>query len=276
MARIEGTPLAALLANAAGDLFGTTCAAPGAGRVFELTDTGFATGAAPCFAAGTRISTERGEIAVEAIRAGDLVRVLLEDGLAPVVRAGRPEVDCTRHPMPEQVWPVRIAAGAFRPGRPHSESFLSPDHAVYVEDVLIPVKLLINGSTIEQVPVDRITYHHIELPQHGVVLAQGLPAESYLDMKDGSKQANRPEPIPLYPDFYARMWEAFGRASSPAGPGGCAHFDRTLRPASCDGLSTPPVSRAPVSAPMRGAPHRIDPATDDRYRPLPKGVRFAF
>jgi hypothetical protein len=44
------------------------------------------------------------------------------------------------------------------------------------------------------------------------VLAEGLPAESFLDMKDGSTYANRPGPQRLYPDFSARMWAAFGCA----------------------------------------------------------------
>ena len=68
------------------------------------------------------------------------------------------------------------------------------------------------AARITQVPVDHVTYYHIELPQHDVVLAQGLPAESFLDMKDGSNYANRSGPIRLYPDFTARMWEAFGCA----------------------------------------------------------------
>jgi len=83
---------------------------------------------------------------------------------------------------------------------------------VYVGEVLIPVKYLVNGSTIAQVAVASVTYHHIELPRHDVVLAEGLPAESFLDMKDGSNYANRAGPRRLYPDYSARMWEAFGCA----------------------------------------------------------------
>jgi hypothetical protein len=138
--------------------------------------------------------------------------VLLGDRLAPVIWVGLRQVDCARHPKPKQVWPVRIAAGAFGPGRPHSDLFLSPDHAVYVEEVLIPVRCLINGSTIAQMPVDIVTYRHIELSEHGVLLAEGLPAESFLDMRDGTNYANRPGPVRLYPDHSARMWEAFGCA----------------------------------------------------------------
>ena len=73
---------------------------------------------------------------------------------------------------------MRVAAGAFGPGRPHSDLWLSPDHAVYVEEVLIPVRYLVNGTTITQVPVERVTYHHLELAEHNVLLAEGLPAES--------------------------------------------------------------------------------------------------
>ena len=177
-----------------------------------VTVSGLVIAAAPCFAAGTRIATERGEVAVEDLRVGDLVRTVLDGASAPIVWIGRREVDCARHAQPRKVCPVRIAAGAFGPGSPHADLFLSPDHAVYVSAVLIPVRHLINDSTIAQVPVDRVTYYHIELPQHGVVLAQGLPAESFLDMKDGSNYANGAGPIRLFPDFTARMWEAFGCA----------------------------------------------------------------
>ena len=51
---------------------------------------------------------------------------------------------------------------------------------------------------------------HIELPERDVVLAEGPPAGSFLDMQDRSDFANGPGPIRLYPDFSARMWEAFG------------------------------------------------------------------
>ena len=149
---------------------------------------------------------------MEELRVGDLVQTVLGAGPAPVIWIGRRDVDCAGHPKPRKVWPVRVAAGAFGPGRPHGDLFLSPDHAVYVGDVLIPIYRLINGSTIVQVPADRVTYYHIELPHHDVVLAQGLPAESFLDLKDGSNYANRPGPVRLYPDFTARMWEAFGCA----------------------------------------------------------------
>jgi hypothetical protein len=98
-------------------------------------------------------------------------------------------------------------------GLPHRDLFLSPDHAVYFDGALIPVKYLINRTTIIQVPVDEVTYYHVELPRHDVLLADGLPVETYLDTNDRSNFANGGASIALYPDFASRIWEAEGCAS---------------------------------------------------------------
>jgi hypothetical protein len=110
------------------------------------------------------------------------------------------------------VWPVRIRAGAFGPDAPCRDLFLSPDHAVFVDGALIPVKYLINGDSIQQVPLDEVTYFHIELQEHSVLLAEDLPAESYLDTGDRTKFANGGKQSTLFPDFATRMWEAAGCA----------------------------------------------------------------
>ena len=74
-----------------------------------------------CFAPVRAILTDRGEMAgrdpaSSAIWCGRC----WSDDLAPIIWVGRRDVDCTRHPKPQQVWPVRVAAGAFGPGRPHT------------------------------------------------------------------------------------------------------------------------------------------------------------
>jgi hypothetical protein len=166
-----------------------------------------------CFAAGTRIATPRGDVAVEDLRSGDLVQVLLGGTAQPVVWVGRRNLDCRGHPTPSQAWPIRIRAGAFGTGRPYRDLWLSPDHAVYVNDVLVPAKRLVNGSTIEQIEVDAIDYYHVELPRHDVLLANGLAAESFLDV-NGNRGffANGGVPVILHPDLTALAWEANGCA----------------------------------------------------------------
>ena len=119
---------------------------------------------------------------------------------------------CARHPNPRHVWPVRVAAGAFGESTPHRALYLSPDHAVFVNGVLIPVKHLINDTTIAWAPEPVVSYFHIELPRHEVVLAEGLPVETYLDGGDRSGFANGGGATALHPDFTARLWEARGCA----------------------------------------------------------------
>ena len=172
-----------------------------------------------CFHVGTRIRTSRGDVPVEHLRTGDTVEVCLGEAPAPIVWIGHRTVDCTRHPDPRQVWPVRIEAGAFGPGLPRRDLFLSPDHAIFVQNVLIPVKHLIDGGAIAQVLAKTVTYYHIELPSHAIVLAEGLPAESYLDTGDRANFANGGVPMRMYPDFSRLVWEAHGCAPlAVAGP----------------------------------------------------------
>ena len=169
----------------------------------------------PCFARGTRIRTERGEVAVEALREGDLVWSVLRQDWEPVVWIGQRSVACGRHPRPERVWPVHVAAGAFGAGVPVRDLYLSPDHAVYVDGVLIPVKRLVNGTSIVQVETDAVTYYHVELRQHDVLLAEGLAAESYLDAGDRANFANGGAVVALHPEWAPMggdVWEAAGCA----------------------------------------------------------------
>jgi hypothetical protein len=134
----------------------------------------------PCFAAGTRILTPAGEVPVEALRAGDPV-VLARGGTTRVRWIGLRHVECRAHRAPHAVMPVRIRAGAIAPGIPARDLFVSPDHAVHLDGVLIPARCLVNGHSIVQAAVDAVTYFHVELPRHDVLLAEGLAAESYLD-----------------------------------------------------------------------------------------------
>ena len=142
-----------------------------------------------CFLQGTRILTERGDIPVENVRKGDVV--ITAPGTAlPVVWTGHRHVDCQTHPRPEDVNPVRVRAGAFGPGLPHRDLLLSPDHAVFFNDMLIPVRHLINGLSIVREMAAEVTYYHIELSRHAVLLAEGLPCESYLDTGDRASFTN--------------------------------------------------------------------------------------
>jgi hypothetical protein len=171
----------------------------------------------PCFCAGTRLRTLAGEVAVERLAVGDTV-LTASGGVRTVRWIGHRHIDFARHQSPERVLPVRIGPGAFGPGRPHRALYLSPDHAVFFDGVLIPVKYLINGSSVRQVRVRMATYYHVELPRHDVVLAEGLPIESYLDTGDRAGFADAGAVVTLHPAWgearldAARRFDAFGAA----------------------------------------------------------------
>jgi hypothetical protein len=170
----------------------------------------------PCFMAGTRIMTPHGEVAVEALREGD--EVLTVSGQAKrIVWIGKRLTDCSRHPEVEKILPVRIAAGAFGPDLPRRDLYLSPEHAVFAEGVMIPVRELVNGTSIVQERVRLALYFHIELETHDVVLAEGLPAETYLDTGN-RRQLAQDGVVQLNPDFILGResnllaWEVAGYA----------------------------------------------------------------
>jgi autotransporter passenger strand-loop-strand repeat protein len=159
--------------------------------------------ATPCFCAGTQLLAADGMVAVEDICVGDMMVTMRPDGPAMrrVVWTGKRSLDLRRHPAPEMVRPVRIRAGAFALGVPERDLRLSPLHAVYHEGHLFEVASLINGVTIYQEQNGaHVTYYHIELDSHDILLAEGLEVESYLDT--GSKIMFEDQGVlTLHPDF---------------------------------------------------------------------------
>jgi hypothetical protein len=140
----------------------------------EITATDFV-----CFLAGTLIATERGEVPVETLRAGDLV--LARHGgqvsLKPLVWVGSMQA---RAASGAHGVPIIIETDALGQGMPVRDLRVSPEHALLVDDVLIPAHLLVNGETIRPDPtLRRVTYHHLELERHGLLLSDGAWSESY-------------------------------------------------------------------------------------------------
>ncbi|GGC91681.1 hypothetical protein GCM10010994_56800 [Chelatococcus reniformis] len=160
-----------------------------------------------CFLAGTRIATPDGDVAVEDLVRGDLV--LTADGRSRhILWIGRQAVAAT-FADPSTCYPVRIMAGALAEGVPVRDLYVSPDHALLVDDVLVQAGALVNGTTITRVeqPEERFTYYHIELEDHALVLAEGAPAETFVDNVTRRRFDNYAEYEALFGACEARLPE---------------------------------------------------------------------
>ncbi len=174
-----------------------------------------------CFAAGTRVRTARGDIAVEHLEVDDLV-VTASGALRPIRWLGHRTIDCARHPRRAEVLPVCIAAEAFGPRQPARDLLVSPGHAICVDvlgGVLIPAGALVGCPSVARVEVERVTYWHVELGGHDILLAENLACESYLEMGNrGFFIETEAVALAAGPDAPVRTHADFCRPFHGAGP----------------------------------------------------------
>jgi hypothetical protein len=186
---------------------------------------------AVCYARGTMLRTPDGELPVERLRAGKQV-ITLVDGqevAKTVTWLGHRRINIAGHPRPETVAPVRIRRDAFAQGMPQRDLIVSPDHAIFVDSMLICARQLVNGTTIRQeLDWTAVDYYHVELDEHAILLAEGLPAESYIDTGNSGFFENSGAPLVLHPD----LTDETGYPTREAGS--CAPFvsdEGSVRPA---------------------------------------------
>lgn len=151
-----------------------------------------------CFMAGTAIATPYGEVPVESLQIGD--PLTLSDGrVMPMAWLGKQTVS-TRFADPMRVLPIRIKADALGDSLPRRDLLVSPEHALLVGDILIQAGALVNGVSIlrETGVPERFTYYHVELADHSLILAESVPAETFVDHVDRKTFDNWAEYEALY------------------------------------------------------------------------------
>lgn len=153
-----------------------------------------------CFYKNTRISTPAGEVAVETLKRGDLV-VTSSGEIVPIQWLGRQTVS-TVFADALHVMPIRIKAGALAENLPVRDLLVSPDHALLIDGILAQAGALVNGiSIIRETDVPTIfVYYHVELADHSLILAEGVPAETFIDNVDRLGFDNWAEHEALYPE----------------------------------------------------------------------------
>lgn len=139
---------------------------------------------ANCFLKATRIRTAQGDVPVETLKIGDLLPTEF-NGLQPVKWIGhyRLKRNGSGKPWAAAARPVCLARGALADNVPSSDLYLSRHHAVMIDDVLVQVGSLVNGTTITldaAEGLDELEYFHIKLESHDVITAEGAPCETLL------------------------------------------------------------------------------------------------
>jgi hypothetical protein len=98
---------------------------------------------------------------------------------------------------------------------------------------LVPARLLVNGrSVVAEIGMAEVTWYHVELETHEVLVADGAAAESWLDCGNRSWFENAPVAlltVPGNPDTVGTGFDA-SRACAPLVHGGeqLAHIRAAL------------------------------------------------
>ena len=184
--------MGAILAFAAlGSVSKTDPASANCGHNGKLVGEGCESGGGQnCFLRGTTIRTVSGDRKIEDLAIGDLLPTMF-GGLRPIQWIGRyprKKSDPSK-PWVKDALPVRIARSAFAPSVPHADLYVTASHSVLIDGVLVPAEALINGTTITRYDAsetDELEYFHVKLESHDVVYAEGVPAETLLNVEESA------------------------------------------------------------------------------------------
>lgn len=144
----------------------------------------------PYLAAGTRVATDHGDVAVEDLEIGTHVRTC-DNGFQPIRWIGTGHLSRDDLLARPGLAPVQIAPGAFGQSLPSRQLIISPQHSVLLkgwdlslnfacEEALAPAGSLVGRPGIRTVmPEDGLTFYHILLDRHEIIFTEGLPTESF-------------------------------------------------------------------------------------------------
>ncbi len=142
------------------------------------------TAVAYCFLAGTGVRTPAGDVPIETLKIGDAVA--LNNGQTAPVRWLGVQTVATFFVKEQRIFPIRIKANALADSVPYNDLLVSPDHGLLVDDILIQAGALINEiSIVRETRLPKVfTYYHVELEDHSLILAENVPAETFVDNVD--------------------------------------------------------------------------------------------
>jgi Hint domain len=222
---------------------------------------------------GTLILTERGEVAVESTRIGERVMALAAGRLVPIRWIGCRPLDFTTAAPIAGHSTIRVARGAFDDDKPLRDLALESGHLVLIDGALIAIDKLLNGATIVQEMSDQQAWWQIDLVRHDVLLAEGLPVESFRENPNDlcvAQVAAGPVLTAVKTRLLARAKDVFGfsitddrRLHITADGEVClaTHTDADL-----SSFAVPPTSRDLYLMSRTWVPQQMDPLSTDSRR----------
>ncbi|WP_425043485.1 Hint domain-containing protein [Primorskyibacter sp. S87] len=133
-----------------------------------------------CYAAGTLVETDTGLRPIENLRAGDRV-MTLDDGLVDIRWTGGRDVIAAGRFAPVEIRPGVLGANrTLRVSQQHRILLTSPIAELLfgTAEVFVPAIHLAETSLARVIPGGALSYHHIALESHAIILANGCAAET--------------------------------------------------------------------------------------------------
>jgi hypothetical protein len=146
-----------------------------------------------CYAKGTLILTNNGFIPIEYIKVGDkvgtkgqiyknkLIRKEVNFKIERVKWVSKFKVSN----LNSKSRPICIQKDAFNKKCPFKDLYVSPCHSLLINGKMVLAKDMVNGTTIYQDnECKNVEYYHLECEKHHAIIANGVLAESYLNVKN--------------------------------------------------------------------------------------------
>lgn len=139
------------------------------------------TGTIVCYLRGSMVATSKGIIPVEKLTAGMLVKTL--NGFKKIVWTGSGNAKVNKkNPHADFAgYPVLIRKDAIVENVPDNDLYVTSEHSIYLDNHLIPIRMLVNGTSIKYVEMEEYEFFHFECENHEVVFVNNLKSESYLN-----------------------------------------------------------------------------------------------